>query len=136
VRTISPSHIMAQVKYVGDNDIAALRFAVERLNATGGALGRKFELVVADSEMEADVSTRRANELILGEKAFVLPTLPLEARRQAQQDITRWLETGPRLHAIAGRFPLDDTARAHATVEAGTKLGTVVVLCRPAAAAN
>lgn len=65
-------------------------------------------------------------------QAFVLSTLPLEARRQAQQDITRWLEAGPRLHAIAGRFPLDDTAGAHAAVEAGTKLGTVVVLCRAA----
>jgi NADPH2:quinone reductase len=69
-------------------------------------------------------------------QAFVLSTLPLEARRQAQQDITRWLETGPRLHAIAGRFPLDDTARAHAAVEAGTKLGTVVVLCQPAASVH
>ena len=63
-------------------------------------------------------------------QAFVLSTLPVEARRQAQQDITRWLEAGPRLHAIAGRFPLEDTAGAHTAVEAGTKLGTVVVLCR------
>jgi branched-chain amino acid transport system substrate-binding protein len=63
------------VKYVGDNDIAALRFAIERLNAAGGALGRKFELVVADSEMKADVSTRRANELILGEKVDFLTGL-------------------------------------------------------------
>jgi len=58
-------------------------------------------------------------------------TLAIEARRQAQQDIIRWLETGPRIHTIAGRFPLDETARAHAAVEAGTKLGTVVVLCQP-----
>lgn len=64
-------------------------------------------------------------------QAFVLSTLPLEARREAQQDISRWLGAGPRLHAIAGRFPLEDTAGAHAAVEAGTKLGTVVVLCRP-----
>jgi len=69
-------------------------------------------------------------------EAFVLSTLPLEARRQAQQDITRWLEEGPRLHLIAGRFSLEDTARAHEAVEAGTKLGTVVVLCRPAGSAH
>src|SRR6266545_1022837 len=66
-------------------------------------------------------------------QAFVLSTLPLEARRQAQQDITRWLETGRRMHPIAGRFPLEHTARAHEAVEAGTKLGTVVVLCQPGA---
>jgi NADPH2:quinone reductase len=64
-------------------------------------------------------------------QAFVLSTLPLDARRQAQEDINHWLETGPRLHTIAGRFPLEETARAHAAVEAGTKLGTVVVLCQP-----
>ena len=63
------------IKYVGDNDIAALRFAVERLNAAGGALGRKFELLVADSEMKADISTRRANDLILGDKVEFLTGL-------------------------------------------------------------
>ena len=68
-------------------------------------------------------------------RAFVLSTLPLEARRHAQRDLTRWLEAGPRLHAIAGRFPLAETARAHSAVEAGTKLGTVVVLCRAEASA-
>jgi len=40
-------------------------------------------------------------------QAFVLSTLP-EARRQAQQDITRRLEAGARLDATAGRFPLED----------------------------
>jgi NADPH:quinone reductase len=69
-------------------------------------------------------------------QAFVLSTLPLEARRQAQQDITRWLDSRPRLHAIAGRFHLEDTAGAHMAVESGTKLGTVVVLCQPAGPAR
>lgn len=69
-------------------------------------------------------------------QAFVLSTLPLEARRQAQQDITRWLESGPRLHAIAARFPLELTAGAHAAVEVGTKIGTVIVLCHPGLSAH
>ena len=64
--------------------------------------------------------------------AFVLSTLPLEARRQAQQDIVRWLEDGSRMLTVARCFPLDETAGAHAAVEAGTKLGTVVVLCQAA----
>ncbi len=60
------------VKYVGDNNIAGYRFAVERLNQAGGVLGRKLELVVADSELKPDVATRRANDLVLGEKVDFL----------------------------------------------------------------
>jgi branched-chain amino acid transport system substrate-binding protein len=60
------------VKYVGDNNIAGYRFAVERLNAAGGALGRQLELVVADSELKSDVATRRANDLVLRDKVDIL----------------------------------------------------------------
>jgi NADPH:quinone reductase len=59
--------------------------------------------------------------------AIMLPTSPIRLRRQAQADILRWLSDGPRLHTIAATFPLAATVRAHEAVEAGTKLGTVVV---------
>ncbi len=55
-------------KYAGDWNVAAAEFALERINATGGVLGREMKLVVADSEMKPEVATRRANELLLGEK--------------------------------------------------------------------
>ena len=60
-------------------------------------------------------------------ESVFLPVSPVEARRQAQSDITRWLESSPRLHRIAATFPLDETAAAHKTVEAGGKRGTIVV---------
>lgn len=56
----------------------------------------------------------------------VLNNAPLAARQRAQADITRWLAS-PRLHRVAGHFPLDQTAAAHLAVEAGSKRGTVVV---------
>jgi len=59
--------------------------------------------------------------------AITLPTAPIALRRQAQADILRWLSEAPRLHAIAATFPLEATVLAHEAVEAGTKLGTVVV---------
>jgi NADPH2:quinone reductase len=59
--------------------------------------------------------------------AITLPTSPIGLRRQAQADILRWLSERSRLHTIAATFPLSATARAHEAVEAGTKLGTVVV---------
>lgn len=60
-------------------------------------------------------------------QSVMLPTSPHAARKKAQGDILRWLEGGPRLHRIAGAFPLEQTAAAHLAVEAGGKRGTVVV---------
>jgi NADPH2:quinone reductase len=60
-------------------------------------------------------------------RLMVLNTCPIDARRQAQRDIVRWLETGRAIHRIAARFPLERTADAHLEVERGGKLGTVVV---------
>jgi len=60
-------------------------------------------------------------------RLVVLNSCPLDARQRAQCDIVRWLETGGAIHRIAARFPLERTADAHAEVEKGGKLGTVVV---------
>ncbi|HYD44886.1 MAG TPA: NADPH:quinone reductase [Phenylobacterium sp.] len=56
-----------------------------------------------------------------------LPVSPHEARRRAQDDITRWIAGERRILSVAGRFPLEDCAGAHELVEAGGKVGTVVV---------
>jgi NADPH:quinone reductase len=61
-------------------------------------------------------------------RTVMLNNAPLAARRQAQADIVAWLRERPRLHRIAGTFPLAETAAAHRAVEAGGKRGTVVVL--------
>jgi NADPH2:quinone reductase len=60
-------------------------------------------------------------------RLVVLNNCPYTARRQAQRDITRWLETGRAVHRVWREFPLGRTAEAHKAVEAGGKLGTVVV---------
>ena len=60
------------VAYIGEANVAGFRFGAERLNAAGGVLGRKIELVTADSELKPDVATRRANDLVLGEKVDFL----------------------------------------------------------------
>jgi len=55
-------------KYVGDARIDTATFVVERVNAAGGLLGRKVEMLVVDSEFKPDVASRRAGELLIGEK--------------------------------------------------------------------
>jgi NADPH2:quinone reductase len=59
--------------------------------------------------------------------SMILPTSPPEARRRAQSDIRNWTATGNRILSVAATFPLDETAAAHAAVERGDKIGTVVV---------
>ncbi|HEX5380407.1 MAG TPA: NADPH:quinone reductase [Phenylobacterium sp.] len=56
-----------------------------------------------------------------------LPVSPHPARKRAQTDIGRWISTGRRQLSVAGRFPLAECAAAHEQVEAGGKVGTVVV---------
>lgn len=103
----------------------------------GGNLATLLEVVAVNGTIAAYASrTNQSPQLPFGVlmrrnvtvQAVLLPTSPLAARRQAQADITRWLAEAPRLHRLAAAFPLAETAAAHATVEAGAKRGTVVVL--------
>ena len=48
-------------------------------------------------------------------------------RREGEAQLGDWLADGALSHAVADIFPIDETARAHEAVEAGTKLGTVIV---------
>jgi NADPH2:quinone reductase len=59
--------------------------------------------------------------------AMSLPGSPHESRRRAQSDIATWLRDGERILSVAAEFPLPETAAAHEAVEAGGKVGTVVV---------
>ena len=52
---------------------------------------------------------------------------PPEALLHAAADITRALDDGALTHHIAERFPLEELASAHETVEAGEAVGNVIV---------
>jgi NADPH:quinone reductase len=56
-----------------------------------------------------------------------LPGSPHHARQRAQSDIAHWVATPDRILSVAGRFPLYETAAAHRAVEAGGKIGTMIV---------
>jgi len=66
----------------------------------------------------------RLNLMVAG---VYLPVSPHPARKRAQNDIGRWIATGRRSLSVAGRFPLEECAAAHEAVEAGDKVGTVVL---------
>jgi len=62
-------------------------------------------------------------------RTLVLFALPPPLLATAQEDISRWLAAGTRVHNIAGQFALAETAQAHLAVEKGDKVGTVIVDC-------
>ena len=51
---------------------AGAELAVAEINADGGVLGRKVELLVRDDKLKADEAARRAKELIEGEKVQLM----------------------------------------------------------------
>ncbi|MEM9342956.1 MAG: NADPH:quinone reductase [Pseudomonadota bacterium] len=53
--------------------------------------------------------------------------IPLEAHRRGEAMLAAWLEAGALSHALVPGGSLADMAAAHAVVEQGEKLGTVVV---------
>ena len=59
-----------------------------------------------------------------------LPLTPMSLQRKAQAGVAEWLAAGRRIHMVAAQFPLKETVEAHLAVEAGTKLGTVIVRLR------
>jgi NADPH:quinone reductase len=79
--------------------------------------------------LEATLNLRALMARNITLRGFVLPTSPHATRKRAQQDITAFIQTPGRVLSVAGRFPLYQTAEAHLSVEAGGKVGTVVVEC-------
>lgn len=61
--------------------------------------------------------------------AVLLPGTPVASRHAAQQGVGRWLAGGRAHITVSQVLDLTETARAHEAVEAGNKLGTVVVRC-------
>jgi NADPH:quinone reductase len=104
----------------------------------GGNIATTLKLMAMNSTIAVYATNGNRNPVLpvreLMEKCIALRTLVLFALpppllAAAQADITKWLAAGPRLHNIAGQFPLSETAQAHLAVEKGDKLGTVIVDC-------
>lgn len=102
----------------------------------GGNLATTLQVVRVNGSV-AFYATKGAREptvpagalmgLNLNVHGVLLPVSPHEARKRAQQDVTRWISTGQPILSVAGRFPLEDCAGAHELVESGGKVGTAVV---------
>ncbi|MGQ9857344.1 MAG: ABC transporter substrate-binding protein [Thermodesulfobacteriota bacterium] len=61
-----PCHMLSE------SAVKGIKIAVEEINAGGGVLGKKLELIVRDTEMKVDVGAREVKDLILREKVNFL----------------------------------------------------------------
>lgn len=82
---------------------------------------------------KGDLAPKVTVRMLSGKNATIyfmqLPLTPMALQRKAQAGMAEWLAGGRRIHMVAAQFALKETAEAHLAVEAGTKLGTVVVDC-------
>lgn len=108
---------IAEVDF-GGNLAAALRC----LKVNGSVM-----VYATNGDREPKLPVRELMQKNLTVHAMSLAGVPHPARRRAQSDIGAWTATQGRILSVAARFPLDETAAAHKTVEAGGKIGTVVV---------
>jgi branched-chain amino acid transport system substrate-binding protein len=104
------------VAYIGESNLAGFRFGAERVNAAGGVLGRKLEIVAADSELKPDVATRRANDLLLSEKVDLLAVntgsnIAKAVSQVANQAKKVFYSTGTEASELTGEEFFDTTFR-------------------------
>ena len=104
------------VAYIGESTTAGYRFAAERLNAAGGVLGRKVEIVTGDSELKPDVATRRANDLVLSDKVDILvvntgSNIGKAVSQVANQARKVFISTGTEAAELTGEEFFDTTFR-------------------------
>ena len=84
-------------------------------------------IYATNGDREPRVPVRDLMQKNLAVYSMSLAGVPHPDRRRAQSDIAAWTATQGRILSVAARFPLYQTAAAHKAVEAGGKVGTVVV---------
>jgi branched-chain amino acid transport system substrate-binding protein len=104
------------VAYIGEANVAGFRFGAERVNAGGGVLGRKIELVTGDSELKPDVATRRANDLVLSDRVDFLAVntgsnIAKAVSQVASQNKKVFFSTGTEAAEMTGEEFFDTTFR-------------------------
>jgi len=113
---------------VGVDHIAEVDFG-GNLAATRRCLKVNGSIMVyaSNGDREPKLPVRELMQKNLTVYAMSLAGVPHPDRKRAQTDIAAWAAVPKRILSVAARFPLYKTAAAHEAVEAGGKVGTVVV---------
>ena len=84
-------------------------------------------IYATNGDREPKLPVRDLMQKNLAIYAMSLAGVPHPDRKRAQTDIAAWTATPGRILSVSARFPLSETAVAHKAVEAGGKIGTVIV---------
>src|SRR5262245_33443231 len=79
---------------IGEPSLKGAQMFVEEINAKGGVLGRKIELVVRDTKGSADEAVRVARDLILRENVDFLVGTLTSAEGPAVSPVAQQIEIG------------------------------------------
>lgn len=113
------------VDHVVDVDLGGNLAATLAAVREGGSIA----YYATDGAQQPVVDLRRLMARNVTLRGFVLPTSRHADRKRAQTDIAAFIRRPEGILSVASTFPLHETAAAHLSVEAGGKIGTVVVAC-------
>jgi NADPH2:quinone reductase len=101
------------------------------IETTERILGRFSTVAIyaTKGNLKPQVTIRTLTQKNVTVYGMQLPLTPMPLQRKAQAGMAEWLASGRHIHMVAQQFPLKETVDAHLAVEAGTKLGTVIVDC-------
>jgi branched-chain amino acid transport system substrate-binding protein len=118
---------------IGSPGLAGMRLAAEEINARGGILGRRVEIVAADSRSTPAATARAVARLIEDERVVAVgglndSTLALAAGRVAQRAGVPFVTSGATLPDLPGQVgnaffmvAFGDDAQAHAVASIATR---------------
>jgi NADPH2:quinone reductase len=113
--------LVGRVEHIAEVDFGGNLATILAILAPGGSLGG----YASRGNQEPSVPFRALMNLNANVHAILVYSMPEEAKQQAMADLAR--AAGQLKHNIAATYALEQTAEAHAAVEAGALVGHAVV---------
>ena len=101
---------------------AALTGRLRKMRVNGSIM-----IYASNGDREPKLPARDLMQKNIAVYSMSLAGVPHPDRKRVQTDIAAWTAMPGRILSVSARFPLYETAVAHKAVEAGGKVGTVVV---------
>ena len=95
-------------KSIGERHVLGCKFAVEEINAQGGLLGRKLEVIAEDNQFKPDVAIAKAQKYLMKGNVDILMALVMQTGAAIGAQIgatsTRFF-AGPRIRLFFSALP-------------------------------
>jgi branched-chain amino acid transport system substrate-binding protein len=89
IRILLLDSLSGPTKDLGDKYLLGTQFAVEEINAEGGLLGQKIEVIAEDHQMKPDVAIRKAQKYLLEGSVDIMTTGTGSQNAKALADLAK-----------------------------------------------